>query len=241
MNSQSGREAVRLNLLRTWLVILTATVSLAGQTVFSQPPEDEQAKPGTFWSVYADGWSQLKQGEMDMALASFKEALEIQPGHTKTMVQLARLYLKLGQLAEAEEMSQRALSSDITSAGAHFIHGRVMHSIGSNSAALVAYKKAIELDGYNAYAYNNLGLLYIHLGHYADAVAVLRKATDLKGDVAFFFNNLGIAYEATQQLWKARESFKAALMLDPNYGKSRTNLHRIKDRLEEMTKKESCC
>ncbi len=75
---------------------------------------------------------------MEAALASFKEALEIQPGHTKTMVQLARLHLKLGQLAEAEEMSKRALSSDIMSAGAHFIHGRVMHSIGSNSEALVA-------------------------------------------------------------------------------------------------------
>ena len=77
------------------------------------------------------------------------------------------------------------------------------------------YEKAIEINKFNAMAYNNLGNLYMQLGN-------LQKAEEifLKGTITGYgkiFNNLGTIYIKENNLLKAEMYLKKGIAYSPQY------------------------
>ncbi|HET8625615.1 MAG TPA: tetratricopeptide repeat protein, partial [Gemmatimonadales bacterium] len=82
-------------------------------------------------------------------------------------------------------------------------------------------------DEHDAWAMNNLGLLYIQLGRYTEALPPLARATELKPGSPVFQNNLGHALERLGHVAQAKQAYEAAVASDSSYVKASTALARV--------------
>ncbi|MGB7344302.1 MAG: tetratricopeptide repeat protein [Pirellulaceae bacterium] len=82
--------------------------------------------------------------------------------------------------------------------------------------AAKAFRKAIELDGANGRAHNNLGLIYFDQHRLASAASHFDSAAALLPDEPSPLNNLGLALEQGGRTDEALEYFELAAQMDPN-------------------------
>ena len=103
--------------------------------------------------------------------------------------------------------------------------GVIFNREGKLDAALADFDKAIAKDGELAEAYLNRGNTYYLMRRYDEAIedyqASLRH--DLrKSQVAWY--NIGLAQEAKKDNVKAKEAYRTALEIDPEFGPARKKL-----------------
>lgn len=192
-------------------------------------------RPDNAWGHYMLGLASWKAGDFTVAEAAFLAALERDPGHVKSMLNLARVLIDVSRPKEALERVTLALETDPESADAHRLMGRVRTTLGQHEEALESYRQALSIDEEDVWSMNNMGLLFIQTGRYEEALRPLARAIQLRDDVAVFHNNLGIALERTGHFSKASESYRAALAVDSTYEKAKVSLARVDQRLETST------
>jgi superkiller protein 3 len=90
--------------------------------------------------------------------------------------------------------------------------------------AVVACRKAIELDPKYAYAYNNLGSALHAQKKLDEAVAAYRKAIELDPKAAPAYSNLGTTLGAQKKLDEAVAACRKAIELDPKDAAAYSNL-----------------
>ncbi len=187
-------------------------------------------RPSNPWGHYMLGLSAWKSGQLPRARASFERAIELDPSHVKSLLNLSRVLLELNEPREASERVLTALQIDSTSAEVHRLMGRVRTALGESEEALKSYRVALTLDTHDVWAMNNMGLVLIQLGRFDEALKPLARAVQLDSGVAVFQNNFGMALERTGHFVAAAEAYRAAVSIDPDYRKASASLARIRDR-----------
>ena len=186
-------------------------------------------KPQNPWGHYMLGLSARKAGDSETAERAFNRALELDPKHVKSMLNLSRVLLDTGRPDDAMEQLYAVFEIDPESGAAYRLQGRAMHQLGDPSDAIAAYQDAIRIDSTDAWSINNLGLIYIEQGRFEEALPALARATELRNDVAVFRNNLGIALENNGHFRDAEDAYRAAVDLDAGYETAATNLARVSE------------
>lgn len=92
------------------------------------------------------------------------------------------------------------------------------------SKAEELYRKAIELDPDDAFAYNNLGNSLKNLKRYDEAEEFYRKAIEINPNNALVYYNLGITLDELRRYGEAEIVLRKAIELDPNYAIAYNNL-----------------
>jgi len=192
-----------------------------------------ERKTENAWGHYMLGLSEWKSGDLSGAEAAFGRALELDPGHVKSLVNLSRVLLDDGRPVEAVDKIDAALELDPESADAYRLRGRALYQLGHRDDAIAAYRRAIRIDPTDAWSMNNLALVLIDEGRYQDALPPLARAVELRDDVAVFYNNLGMALECTGHFRTATEAYASALDIDSGYEKASLNFARASTVLEE--------
>ncbi len=103
--------------------------------------------------------------------------------------------------------------------------GVVLNRAGDLEHALADFDRAIAADGELAEAYLNRGNTYYLMRRYDDAIADYEAALryDLtKSHVAWY--NIGLAQEAKKDAVKAREAYRMALEINPDFGPAQKKL-----------------
>lgn len=190
-------------------------------------------RPQNPWGHYMLGLSAWKSGQLPRARESFERAIELDPSHVKSLLNLSRVLLELKEPREASKRVLAALEIDSTSAEAHRLMGRVQTALGESESALDSYRSALTFDAHDVWAMNNMGLLLIELERFDEALRPLARAVQLDSGVAVFRNNFGMALERTGHFVAAAESYRAAVAIDPGYGKASASLSRISDRKDD--------
>lgn len=95
---------------------------------------------------------------------------------------------------------------------------------GDSAGAEALYIKVLSIDGSNAVALHNLGLLRLHGGNNAVAVELLEAAVRQQPAEPVFHFNLAFAYQHTQRLPDAVQSYRRAIQLNPSYRAAWENL-----------------
>jgi predicted Zn-dependent protease len=183
--------------------------------------------PQNVWGHYMRGVSAWKAGQLDTARAAFETALAIEPGHTKSLINLSRVLLEEKRPTDALDRITVVLAADSTSADAWRVLGRVQSNLGHRAEALAAYRSAIARDSADVWSMNNMGLLLIGEGQYADALGPLARAVHLDSGVSVFHNNLGMALERSGHVTAAAGAYQDALSADSTYSKARVSLARV--------------
>jgi tetratricopeptide (TPR) repeat protein len=108
------------------------------------------------------------------AVASYERALELDPDHADSHVNVGRLLHDQGNAGAAEQHYRRALTLDPTHAIALFNLGVALEDHGRLAEAREAYEHALELDPDDADAHYNLAGILERRGDKAGAVRHLK-------------------------------------------------------------------
>ncbi len=111
---------------------------------------------------------------------------------------------------------------------------------GDTAAAVVAYKKALELSPNDEDLHYNLGIAYMRLGNYTNAESEYREALKLLPDYPEVHNNLGNLLLRTGRLTEAEEQFTEAVKQMPEYAQAHNNLGIVRQR-QRMTNEAFLC
>jgi tetratricopeptide (TPR) repeat protein len=186
-----------------------------------------ERRPNNAWGHYMLALSAWKHGDLTKSELSFEKALSIDPHHTKSLVNLSRVFIDQKRYDEATDRLTRASEIEPESSDIFRLLGRTYAALNKTDDAVEAYRRAIELDERDVWSMNNLGLLLLESKRADEALPFLAGAVELRKDVPEFHNNLGMALEHTGSFQAAAVAYTNALVADPGYEKAKLNLARI--------------
>ena len=175
----------------------------------------------------SSGKSKNLQVDIDQAITSFQQAIELQRKLNlksdlgNTLIRLGHLYYDLSQYQQAEIFYQQAL--EITrevgdrqpEATAINGLGNVYRTLGEYQKTISFYhqsldvRREIEDKQGEASSLNNLGLVYYSLGEYQKAIAFYQQSLDISREIgdkkleAISLGNLGLVYQSLGEYKKA--------------------------------------
>jgi predicted Zn-dependent protease len=192
-------------------------------------------KPENPWNHYMLGLSAWKSGDRDRAESAFTAALERDPKHLKSELNLTRVLLEMRRPEDARTHVEKGLAIDSTTGEGWRLLGRVQGELGQTEPAIEAYRKAIAIDEKDVWAMNNLGLVLIKAGRFEEALGPLARATEIDSAVSVFQNNLGMALERTGHYVAAASAYRAAVTADSSYTRAVVSLARVEELKESPT------
>ena len=128
---------------------------------------------------------------------------------------------KLGDLALASQMFEKAISLKPDYAEAYYNLGTTLKHHDKLKNAVINFKKAIALFPDYPDAYNNLGNTLDELGQKKDAIKCYESLIAIRPDYAEAHYNLGTVHKKLGEFEEAKKSFKTALTIKPNYSEAR--------------------
>jgi Flp pilus assembly protein TadD len=152
----------------------------------------------------------LGDGETDLALFQYREALRLEPARSSARYKAGRLMLRGGFLPEAEEAFRAVLSEQPESALARLGLGHAAFIAGKPEAEGLL-REAVARDPGLWQAHNLLGLLYEREGQTAKAVSAYYAALAIRPAEGSVANNLGVALLASGNAEAAVLAFRRAL------------------------------
>ncbi len=111
--------------------------------LFSGALEITEADDRAHWGLAESLW---QRGEREAALGHMEQAVRLSASDPRLMRRLARMYLELEMLDEAEHQIEMAMESDRTSAEAWALQGDYRFRRGDHTAALASYHRALALQ-----------------------------------------------------------------------------------------------
>lgn len=138
-----------------------------------------------------------------------------------------------GDLETAIELYRRSIDAFPT-AEAHTFLGWTYSFQGKLDEAIEECKKAIEIDPDFGNPYNDIGAYLIEKSQYEEAIPWLQNAATAKhyDNHHYAYYNLARAYIALEQFNRAKEEFKNALRVYPEYEMAREALIVLNRRIQ---------
>jgi tetratricopeptide (TPR) repeat protein len=185
-----------------------------------------------------------EQGSVDEAIACYRKASEIEPGHAESYWNdLGYYLLKGGRVNEAVVPLRKALEIQPDYANAHNNLGRAWTLLGQFDEAAVHYRRAAEIEPGNAQFQHNMSHALVQAGRVGEAIRHCQIALELRKeslgerhpDYAATLNNLGLMYQSAGDQARAEALTRQATAIwkevlgdtHPDYAASLRNLASI--------------
>ncbi len=152
------------------------------------------------------------------------EGPEDLPDDVRDQIQSAKKLFEIKNYIEAEKIYQGIVERLPDNYFALSNLGAVQIEAGKLSAAEVALKKAIQINGEDSYACTNLGIVYSRQGKFDDAISALRRSLEINDGDAVAHNYLGVCLGQKDKRDDAESEFKRAIDLKPDYPEAHFNL-----------------
>jgi predicted O-linked N-acetylglucosamine transferase (SPINDLY family)/predicted SAM-dependent methyltransferase len=157
------------------------------------------------------------------ALAAYRKALELDPGHAKAANNLGCLQELFGQLDEAAQSYARALQADPKLANALYNRANVERQRGRLKAAEADLRQAVALEP-RADWQSNLGEVQLQQWRLDEAEASQRAALALEPDSARAWFGLGNTLMLLGRADEAEAAFRRAIEIEPDLADAHGNL-----------------
>lgn len=182
----------------------------------------------TLWEAWFNlGAIAWRQGDDDEAASAFSRALDVNPGHTASLMARAEAYRRSGRKTQARTDYQAAIKAmaqdDPNRADTATRLASLLRDDGAFDDAVGVLRDAARTTGISAKVYTELGLIYLAQQRLELAQLVLAKAVQLDAKDPTVYNALALL--AARQ-GKAQESFQLfdqAATMDRNYIDARFN------------------
>ena len=155
-------------------------ISLEESADVSSTSEVEGAEAGTVRpDLYAVAMELYRQGRYAEAADSVLPNLSANPKDFQAMALLARSYANLGRLAEALELSEKAVAFNKLDAGLHYLRAMILQELSFADATVESLKRALYLDQNSVLCYFALGNLARRRGQFKESAKYFDNALSL--------------------------------------------------------------
>jgi tetratricopeptide (TPR) repeat protein len=178
----------------------------------------------------------LQTGEVDKAIAEYRQALESDPDYAEARNNLGFALFRKGDLNGSIAQYRKALEINPDYAEALINLGNALRPKGDLEGAIAQYRKALAINPDYADAHLNLGVALAQNGHTDEAAAQYRKALEINPGSAEARNDLGVFLAGQGRADEAIAQYHKALEIDPDYANAHLNLGVVlaqKGQLEE--------
>lgn len=168
------------------------------------------------------GFASFLGGSPDKATAFLKQALELDPGLSRSAALLGTIANRQGRPAEGLAIFDKSLAvafdPDVENN-----RGLSLMLLGRPEEAADAFRKALAAKK-TAKIVNNLGLALCRLKHYDEAYTTFASV----GSKAAALNNVGVCYMEAGDKARAQQYFERAIAANPSYYETaQSNLNRL--------------
>jgi tetratricopeptide (TPR) repeat protein len=179
--------------------------------LFSDALDITRADDRAHWGLAESLW---QRGERDAALEHMEQAVRLSASDPRLTRRLARMYLDLGRIAEAERQTLAALEADRESAEVWALRGDCLVHRGDHLSALAAYHRALAIQPDYPEVQLQAAELYRIQGRYDRLLATIDRLQDSlgTGDVCPVRGHLlrGIALRHLDRPLEAQHCFAEA-------------------------------
>lgn len=161
--------------------------------------------------------AQLAQGDVEGAIAVFRDASRLSPHNPEIITQMGLLHMRKGRHREAFELLTRSAAMEGTNSRALLALGSIMQDGLDLDAALQQYCSAAAKHAHSAQVWNNVGMCFFGKQRYIAAIACLKRALYLAPFDWIAAYNLGLVHLNTAQHASAFHYFSAAINLRPSF------------------------
>jgi len=173
------------------------------------------AKPGLLFADLALSEIDTNEGKGNEARKRLTAAVSTHPRNVSGGLLFAQLEAKEGKAAAAIEQYRRVLAVDDKNPYALASLAYLLAENGQPDEAIKYAQKAKEVAPDNAEVDDTLGWTYYRKGMFAMAVTHLESATAKQSTTALHKYHLAMAYLKVGDPKRGRETFEAALKMDP--------------------------
>ncbi|HIJ66236.1 MAG TPA: tetratricopeptide repeat protein [Candidatus Hydrogenedentes bacterium] len=156
----------------------------------------------------------MKRGRRTRSLATFENAVKLDPENPEVYRKLGKAYLAAEQFEKARDTFQTALKLDPKCMEVHEALGEAHYHCEDYKSAVKHLEKAFSSAPENHQAAYLLGLAHDKLGAFEKAVKFLQAAIDLSPRNVKYYYSLGFVYECKGMKDEALENFKKAVELE---------------------------
>lgn len=167
-------------------------------------------------ALYLRGLKEKAEGRLEQAIASFDEALAIEPDFPEALCSGGYILQMNGHFDGALAFYGRAIELEPDYFDALFNRGCLNFALKRLEAATADFAKAAELQPGDAGAQSNLGAALYQGGHLPEAIEALRQALTLDATLVEAELNLGSALRRIGREDEAGEAFMRAALLQPD-------------------------
>ena len=172
-----------------------------------------------------------KPGNLDLAIASLRKAVQTDPAFALGYAQLGEAYRLKYQaeknpewLDQAQANCQKAAELDNRIPAVFVTLAQIHDLLGKHDLALQEFHQALGLDPKNAAALGGLARSYEGSGRIADAEKTFLDAAALRPDVWVGYNSLGAFYDRQNKYPQAIAAYQQALQITPDNWELYSNL-----------------
>ena len=133
-------------------------------------------------------------------------------------------WLRHGNLAEAEKMFRKAISSNWSAPIPHNQLGLVLQYQGKSDDAMAQFQRVVGIDPQSWLGYNNIGWVLSANGKVDQAIANYRRSIELNPRYALAYNNLALALGREGLTDQAIAEYRRAILVEPKYLYAHWNL-----------------
>ncbi|MFB2891739.1 tetratricopeptide repeat protein [Aerosakkonemataceae cyanobacterium BLCC-F50] len=181
---------------------------------------------------------QQKAEKWEDAIATYEQALAINPNNSTSWTNQGILLEKLGQDEKALDSYNRAVKINPKSSLAQVNRCAVFNRLNNYKEALEACEIAVAGDGSwgernAAYAWNQRSSALIGLKQYQEALDAAERAININDQFAEAWNNKGVSLWNLEKYEEAQVAIAKAVEINPQYSQAWFNYGRLLSRLKE--------
>jgi tetratricopeptide (TPR) repeat protein len=162
-------------------------------------------------------------GQLDRAIATYRNALRVQPQYSAALLGLGSALRQAGQLALAADAFEQATHAAPDNSKAWNELGQVDLDLGRAPQALEALKKSIALAPEAPQPHNGLGIVLAQSGNFPAAEAEFREAIRILPNYGEAHGNLAGVLDFEHDLKQALYEFDLAVRISPGDASTRFN------------------
>jgi tetratricopeptide (TPR) repeat protein len=166
-------------------------------------------------ALISQGSTDFSAGDHDRAIATFSEAIRLNPTSALAFRGRGNVYAKKGDTDRAIADFNEAIRLDPTNALALSGRGVGYANKGDNDRAIADFNEAIRLDPKNAVAFRSRGDAFTNKGDNDRAIADYNEAIRLDPKSALALSDRGVGYANKGDYERALTDFNEAIRLDP--------------------------
>ncbi len=183
--------------------------------------------PATLVAYNVLGAAQSGQGKPKKAIASYRQALKVNPDYVDAHYNLGNTFKALGKLGSAAASYRQAIKLKPDFAEAHINLGILLKDMGKPEGAISSYRQALKLMPLQPDIHSNLGNALLELGRNEEAIAAYRQSIKVKPDHAEGHFGLANVLQAAGESEAAVAAYRAAVKIMPSHVEALCNLGRV--------------